>query len=88
MAGGGGSPIPEGLTSAQEECAGGGGLGRVGAGPQPEAQGSWRSLPRPLHLSTDMALRREGEQARRGRADFSKRWAQDPRECGYQAGGG
>lgn len=32
MAGGGGSPIPEGLTSAQEECAGGGGLGRGGWG--------------------------------------------------------
>lgn len=40
---GGGSPIPEGLTSVCEECAGGGGRAgaeRVGAGPQPKARGS------------------------------------------------
>lgn len=73
---GGGCPIPEGLTSAREECAGGGGQGRaerVGAGPQPEAQGSWWPRPQPLHLSSDMALRREGEQARKGGADLSKK---------------
>lgn len=45
----------------------------VGAGPQPEAQGSWWPLLQPLHLSSEMALRREGERARKGRADLSKK---------------
>lgn len=48
----------------------------VGAGPQPEAQGSWWPLLQPLHLSFEMALRREGERARKGRADLSKKVGQ------------
>lgn len=50
--------------------------GAVGAGPQSEAQGSWLPLPQPLHLSSDMALRRKGEQARKGGADLSKKVGQ------------
>lgn len=50
--------------------------GAVGAGPQSEAQGSWWPLPQPLHLSSDMALRRKGKQARKGGADLFKKVGQ------------
>lgn len=35
LVGGGAPPVPEGLTSAWEECAGGGGQGRSGGGRAP-----------------------------------------------------
>lgn len=52
------------------------GAEHVGAGPQPEAQSSWWPLPQPLHLCSDMALRRKGDQARKGGADLSKKVGQ------------
>lgn len=57
----------------------------MGVGPQPEAQASQWPLPQPLHLSSDMALRRQGGEE----LIFPKRWANGFLwELGHQVGGG
>lgn len=90
MAGGGGSPIPEGLTSAQEECAGGGGLGRSawgqGHSQRPRVPGGPSLGPSTSALTWPS----EGKGNRQGREEliFPKRWARGPpRERGFQTGG-
>lgn len=47
------------------------GAERIGVRPQPEAQASQWPLPQPLHLGSDMALRRQGGEE----LIFPKRWA-------------
>lgn len=67
MADWGGSPTPEGLTSAGQEC---GGLGGA-AGGWAKARGPGFLVAPPAagpSTSADMGLRREGEPAKRGGA--------------------
>lgn len=90
MAGGGGSPIPEGLTSAQEECAGGGGLGRSGWGQGRSQRPRVPGGPALGPSTSALTWPSEGKGNRQGGEEliFPKRWARGLWEHGFQAGGG
>lgn len=90
MAGRGGYPIPEGLTSAQEECAGGGGQGRSGWGQghnqRPRVPGSPSLGPSTSALTWPS----EGKGNRQGGEEliFPKRWARVPGSMDTRLGAG
>lgn len=64
------------------------GAERVGVGPQLEAQGSGRPLPQSLHLSSDLALRREQARKEGRSSSFQKGGLGVLGEPGNQVGGG
>lgn len=90
MADGGGCPIPEGLTSAQEECAGGGGQGRSWWGQGHSQRPGDPGGPSLGPSTSALTWPSEGKGNRQGGEEllFPKRWARVPGSMATRLGAG